>query len=117
MILANEHRIKSSKRIEQVKKEGKLLQSENFGTVVLKRDDKEPSQFAFVISTKVSKLAVHRNRISRAFNEGVRRNLSITPMGWDVVILTKKSIASKSTEEIMREVERFIADLKKTPPF
>src|SRR3990172_8259797 len=99
MILANEYRIKSGRRIEQVKSEGKIIKSENFGTLVLKREDKDVSQFAFVISTKVSKLAVHRNRISRAFNEGVRRNLSITPMGWDVVILTKKSIASKSTEE------------------
>lgn len=111
MILASEYRIKSGKRIEQVKSEGKLLQSESFGSIVLKRDDEEASRFAFVISTKVSKLAVHRNRISRALNEGVRRNVKILPRGWDFVVLTKKSIAPKSTEEIMREIETFLKSL------
>ena len=78
---------------------------------ILKRDDNDPSKFAFVISTKISKLAVHRNRIKRSMNEGIRRNLRDIPKGYDFVFLTKRSIGGKTTEEIIEEVGNFFSRL------
>lgn len=98
--------------IERVSGKGKMVQSENFGIRIIKRNDKENSRFAFVVSTKISKLAVHRNRINRALSESVRRLLTEIPTGFDFVFLAKKTIAGKTTEEIMEEVRRFF--LKKS---
>ena len=110
-MLPNENRILGSERIEEVKNSGRIIQGDNFGLAILKRGDNDPSKFTFVISTKISKLAVHRNRIKRSMNEGVRRNLRDIPKGYDFVFLTKKSIGNKTTEEIIEEVRAFFSRL------
>lgn len=107
MILASENRLKTTGRIEEVKKRGKVLQDQFFGLVYLSKKDETKPRFAFIISTKISKLAVHRNRINRSLHEGVRRVLNIVPKSYDYVFLAKKNIEQKSTEEIIREVEIF----------
>src|SRR4030042_2702395 len=112
MILPEQSRLKGSKLIESVKKGGKIQQSENFGVCYLNKDEKQTSRFAFIVSKKISKLAVNRNRINRAFNEGVRRCLKIIPKGVDFIFLAKREIANRSTEEIIKEVENFIKNFK-----
>jgi len=112
MMLAVENKIQGSKNVEKVIKNGKIIQGDDFGVAFLKRGDDLPSKFAFVISTKISKLSVHRNRINRSLNEGVRRILKEIPKGYDFVFLTKKSIGSKTTEEIIESVRSFFSKLK-----
>jgi len=107
MILPSKFKIKDTKRIDKVKNKGRLFQSEGFGLVALKNDDNTSPRFAFVISTKISKLAVHRNRINRSLNEGIRRMLSKIPKNYDFVFLAKRNISTKNTEEIIREVSGF----------
>ena len=106
-MLATVYKIKTHKEIEEVKSKGKIFQSTNFGVVVLKRQNQEKPRFVFIISTKISKLSVHRNRISRALNEGARRYITQIPGNFDFVFLTKKSIERKLSEEIIGEVEHF----------
>jgi ribonuclease P protein component len=110
MMLAREYRIKKKELIEKVKRRGTVLQSENFGISKLENEVNEKPRFAFIISTKISKLAVHRNRINRALHEGVRRALKSIPGKFDYVFLAKKSISKKTTEEIIKEVENFFRD-------
>jgi ribonuclease P protein component len=107
MMLPSENRIIGSKRVEEVKEKGRIIQGENFGLVKFNRKDDGPPKFAFVISTKISKLAVNRNRIKRSLHEGIRRNLRDIPKGYDFVLLTRKGIAGKTTEEIIEEVTTF----------
>jgi ribonuclease P protein component len=111
-MLASKNLLKGKNRVEEVKKKGNLFQSESFGATVIKRDDEGPQRFAFVISTKISKLAVHRNRIKRALGEAVRRNLKRAPKNIDVVFLAKKNADSKTTDELMKETEKFLSDLR-----
>jgi ribonuclease P protein component len=101
-MLASRYRLIGSKNIEKVKESGNLHQFDLFGIMIKKRKDKEPSRFAFVISTKVSKLAVQRNRIKRALHEAVRQSITNVKKGNDVVFLTKRSIERVPTDEIMR---------------
>ncbi len=112
MILSANFRIKDKGRIDEVKTQGKLLQSENFGVSYLINNLNDSPRFAFVISTKISKLAVHRNRINRSLHEGVRGALGYIPKFYDFVFLAKRSIASKSTEEIIKEVNKFFSNIK-----
>lgn len=109
MSLAKKNRLSIGKRLEEVKEKGKMVQSENFGVRVLRSKDSKDSRFGFVISTKISKLAVSRNRVRRALSESIRRLSSEIIEGYDFVFLVKKSIASKTTEEIVNEVREFFS--------
>lgn len=99
--------IKNSKGYEQVKKFGKVFHSDNFFVSILKTDSETPHRFGFVVGGGCSKLAVHRNRIRRALQEVVRRNLTVVPSGMDVVFVAKESMDKMTTEEIMNETRNW----------
>jgi ribonuclease P protein component len=109
-MLAVSNRLKGDKNFERVKKEGKLYQYDNFGVIVYKRGDRKPPRFAFIISTKISKAAVHRNRIKRAMSEAVRHRITNIRKGLDVLFLTKREILTRTTEEVMKSVNEFVDD-------
>jgi ribonuclease P protein component len=103
-MLAKKFKLTGSKDFDRVQKTGKVCQSTNFGIAYVSRNDENPSRFAFIVSTKIAKEAVDRNRVKRAMSESVRINsISLVP-GYDVVFLAKISIARISTAEIMKEV-------------
>jgi ribonuclease P protein component len=110
-MIPSERRIKT-KDFNRVKEKGRLYQTNDFGVCILKREDKKVSRFGFVISAKISKLAVHRNRINRSLIEAVRQNLDLVPNGFDIIFLVKKGIANKTTNEIMKQVELFLKEKK-----
>lgn len=107
-MLASIHRLSKDSDFERIRNDGKLYQRGFFGAQVLKKEGQETSRFAFVVSTKISKQSVQRNRVRRAMREAVRHQLYIIGKGFDIIFLPKKEIARKSTEEIMREVQKFI---------
>lgn len=103
-MLAKKFRLKDTKNFDRIQKEGKVFQSTNFGIAFLNRGDKEPSHFGFIVSTKIAKDAVDRNRFKRAMSEAVRIASIDLSSGFDAVFLAKTSIARVSTAEIMKEV-------------
>ena len=111
-MLAKKFRLTGGKDFKNVEVNGKTFQSANFGIAYLDKKDVGPPRFAFVVSTKISKGAVHRNRINRSLHEGVRRSMYKVPKGYDFVFLAKRVLDKKSTEEIIRDVESFFAGLK-----
>ena len=104
-MLAQIYSLKGEKIINEILKKGQKKQSENFGVFFVDRKNTGLPKFAFVISKKISKLAVNRNRVKRAMGESVRRNVPRVPKGYDFVFLAKKNIVNKSTDEIMKEVQ------------
>jgi ribonuclease P protein component len=103
-MLAKKFKLTGAKDFDRVQRTGKVFQSTNFGIASVSRGDTNPSKFAFIVSTKIAKEAVDRNRVKRAMSESVRINsINLTP-GYDVVFLAKTSIARVSTSEIMKEV-------------
>lgn len=103
-MLARQYILKGRKNFERVQKEGRVFQSDSFGISVFDRGDTEPSRFAFVVSTKISKDATQRNRIKRAIGEAVRYERTRAKAGLDVVFLAKSSSTQKSTDGLMTEV-------------
>ena len=106
------NRLTGKKNFERVEKEGEIFQSQNFGIAHIKRGDASPSRFAFVVSTKISKVAVERNRIKRILREAVRQTLFDLVKGFDVVFLAKLSIMRASTDLMMKEVKKSLRDAK-----
>lgn len=110
-MLAKKYKLTGSKDYARVQDEGKVVQSENFGMAYLNRKDDLPSRFGFVISTKVAKDAVDRNRYKRAMSEAVRIETINLTTGYDVVFLAKPIILKASTVVVMKEVKNTLKKL------
>ena len=104
-MLSRKNRLTGAENFARVQAEGKVYQSKNFGIAAIDRKDGAPSRFAFVVSTKIAKEAVDRNRIKRIIGEVVRLNMFSIRDGFDVVFLAKPSITRIPTSEIMKEVK------------
>lgn len=103
-MLASKYHLSGKKLFEKVLKEGKFVQSDSFGLAFIENGDKDISHFGFIISTKVAKEAVNRNRVKRALSEAVRYQMDKVKNGYDVVFLVKGSSVKASTERLMNEV-------------
>lgn len=92
MALPKQNRLKKRKDFEEVFKKGKTLHGDflfikyNYGTTNI-------SRFGIVVSAKVAKKAVLRNRIRRILSETIRGQLKTKQQKfYDVVIFIKKTI-------------------------
>jgi ribonuclease P protein component len=103
-MLAKKFKLTGAKDYSRVQEEGTVFQSDNFGIAYVKRGDANPSRFGFIVSTKIAKEAVDRNRYKRAMSEAVRIDSIHLVPGYDVVFLAKTSIPRVSTTNVMKEV-------------
>jgi ribonuclease P protein component len=103
-MLAKKFRLTGTEDFERIQNNGKVYKSTNFGIAYIKRKDEGLSRFGFIVSTKIAKDAVDRNRFKRAMSEAVRINSINLINGFDVVFLARVSIARVSTADIMKEV-------------
>ena len=87
-----------SKRIKEVLKEGKVLKSKNFMFLYLPSNENS-LRFAFIVSKKISKRAVKRNRVKRILKEALRlllkKKQSWTDKSYDIVIIANKTLLKK----------------------
>lgn len=67
------------------------------------KNDLNNSRFGFVVSTKISRKAVVRNKIKRRLREIVRQS-NIEP-GFDVVIIAKPEITDSNYQDIKNELK------------
>lgn len=104
-MLARQFTLRETKNFERVETQGKMFQSESFGLGFFNREDSDPSRFGFIVSTKISKEAVQRNRIKRALSEAVRYEMAYLKPGYDAVFLAKGVSTKKSTDALMHEVK------------
>lgn len=67
-----------------------------------KKNNLNKNSFRIIVSVKVSKKAVVRNKIRRQIREILRQaNLK---QGYDIVVITNKDILNKSFQEIKQRV-------------
>lgn len=109
-MLASKYRLKKKINFARVEIDGKLIQSSSFGLGIYDRskdfdgeNNNSESHFGFIISTKISKKAVIRNRIKRTISEVIRKRLETIKKGLDVVFLIKPVAAIKTKEELEKE--------------
>lgn len=105
------NRISKKKEFLEIKEGGTVYQSPFFGLALFKTNDKE-KRFGFIISKKISKRAVDRNKIKRLLAESVRQNLEKIGEGWRGIFLVKRNILDRKFEEIKKEVDEKIKILK-----
>jgi len=105
------NRLKNREDFSRVRKNGKVVQGDSIGIATLPTSKDNESRFGFVISKKISKNAVTRNRLKRVYREIIRNNIKDISKGYDVVFLVKKTALGKTKNEISKDVENI---LKKT---
>ncbi len=83
-----------------------------FGVVVLNKSDDE-TRFGVIISKKISKKAVDRNKIKRRLTEVLARNLENFETGKRILFLAKKEVLEVKPEEIKEELGKIFPRINK----
>jgi ribonuclease P protein component len=107
-MLASKYRLKKKINFARVEIDGVMRQSKSFGMGIFNRKDEDNSRFGFIISTKISKKAVARNRIKRIIAEVVRKNLNKIKKSLDVVFLIKPVAIKTDKIELEKETNEII---------
>jgi ribonuclease P protein component len=108
-MLPKENRLKLKNDFQNVFRGGGVWRTSDL--IVRVAANKEGgTHFGFIISKKINKKAVVRNRLRRQMAEVVRRRLKNIRSGFDAVIVAKKEIVDKPFAEIEGSIE---AALKK----
>jgi len=110
MALNKKNRLKKKKDFEIVFKKGKAIKG-NFLFAKYFRNSLEFPRIAFVVSLKISKKAVIRNRIRRIISEIVSRNLKKI-QSVDIIMIADRRILGAPRDEIIRDTEAIIKNIK-----
>lgn len=103
-MLARKNRIGGGVAFKKVLKEGKLYALASFGALVRPKGETEPVRIGFIVSGKVSKKAVERNRIKRRLSGLIRKHGLERATGADIVFLPKKVILARDEADLAKEV-------------
>ena len=87
-----------SKRIKEVLKKGEFFKFKNFIVLYLP-SDKDILRVAFIVSKKISKKSVERNRVKRILREAFRlllkKNENFLNIPFDIVFIANKTLLKK----------------------
>lgn len=100
------NRLKKTTDIRRVFKQGRLFK-EGFLIFKTARNDLNKSRFGFIVSQKVSKKAVVRNKIKRRLRGAVRKELKKIKTGADSLFIALPGLVKKdfsSTEQLVKNI-------------
>lgn len=110
MALNKKNRLKRKKDFEGVFKGGKAVKGNFLFAKYLKNDLGLP-RFAFIVSAKVSRKAVVRNRIRRVLSDISRARLKeLHPL--DIILIADKKAAEAPREKIEQDLESIFQKFK-----
>ena len=106
-MLKKELRIRKQKDFDKIFSEGAYF-SEKFLGLKVVENNLEVSKFGFIVSNKISKKAVERNRIKRLLRETVRLRWDKIKPGFDGIFIFRGKEVKKSFDEIDMVVENLL---------
>jgi ribonuclease P protein component len=109
-MLKKANRINKTRDLQKVYRLGKSVHT---SALVIKFVAGPKTQIAFVVSKKVSKRAVQRNRIKRVLREQMRLGLQSNRLGKYVVIV-KPNAAALDNSQIREELKKSLAKIPAT---
>ncbi len=107
-MLPKANRLKKSKDFEQVFKKGRFFK-ENFLSLKVVPNSFKNSRFGFVVSQKVSKKAVIRNKIKRWLRAAILlriKKIEITQKPMDIIIIVNSGSKIKNFQEIKETINK-----------
>ncbi|PJE70179.1 ribonuclease P protein component [Candidatus Shapirobacteria bacterium CG10_big_fil_rev_8_21_14_0_10_48_15] len=105
-MLPRNARLSLKREFNQLKKQAKVYSSRSFSLLLGPPNRRAGSaQFAFVVSKKIDRRAVSRNRVKRLLAASVQPLLPQIKPSLTVVFLAKKDIVTASQKELAQEIE------------
>ncbi|MDD3032766.1 MAG: ribonuclease P protein component [Candidatus Pacebacteria bacterium] len=108
-MLKRENRLTKKKDFERVYKKGRGIKTDSLFLKILE-NEQEITRIGIVISKKVSKRAVIRNKIKRRIREIVKKS-SLKP-GFDLIIVTYPQIKEKDFQQLEEEINQLFKKAK-----
>lgn len=110
-MLSNEHRFHGPNSLRYVYKNGQTVHSRLFNIKYATNERREKPRFAVVVSKKVHKSAVGRNRIRRRLYEIIRLQLPrLHPDRDVVVIVVSGEVLALPFEEMTAGIEQLFSE-------
>jgi ribonuclease P protein component len=106
-MLAKENRIKKKKDFDKLFKKAKSIKTNNFILKILSNSLKK-NRFGFIISQKVAKKAVKRNKIRRNLAVVAKKITNKIKSGTDIVVIALCGIIEKKQDEIEAEIKKVL---------
>jgi len=108
-MLKKENRLKKKKDFDSVYKKGKTIAGKLIFLKILK-NNLDINRFGFVVSKKISKKAVIRNKTKRKLREIIKKE--IIKKGFNIIINTNPEILNKDYNEIRLEIRNLFKKAK-----
>ncbi|MDP2812420.1 MAG: ribonuclease P protein component [bacterium] len=110
-MLPRVNRLNKDSEIKDLAKQGKSFFLPEF--IIKYYQNKENiSKFAFVVSTKVDKRAVVRNRLTRRLRETIRAFLPKISPGYSVLVIAKKQALLLDFPQIKKQMAFALSKIK-----
>ncbi len=110
-MLNKRNRISDKKIIQNLFDKGNLYRDKYFVFKYINSDSKD-SQFAVIVSKKISKKAVKRNKIRRQIFEAIRLNIDMAN-NVTAIVISKARIQDAKYQEINDSIVQFFNQIKK----
>lgn len=112
-MLKKVNRIQKRRDFELLKEKGQMVPGDLAGMLWLKDGGEAENRFGFIISKRISKRAVDRNRIKRLLSEAIKTNLDkVKSKGNKVVFLAKKTMLGKKMAEVVPGITAMLEKIK-----
>jgi len=109
-MLPRQHRLTKNKDFEKIWQKGKSFFIQEIGIKFL-ANNLDYSRFGLVVSNKVIKRAVSRNKLKRRLREIIRKKLPFIKKGIDCIILARQGIGGLSFKELEERIEFVLGKL------
>jgi ribonuclease P protein component len=86
-------RLRKSSEFQRVRQQGRSMTSRLL-ILAWVPNELGKLRIGFVVSKRISKLAVERNRVKRLLGEAIRRHLTELPSGWDLVLSARNGVTT-----------------------
>jgi len=110
-MLAKQQRLVKQKDFEKVFKRARSCFSKSLGVKALV-NELEHNRFGIVISAKISKKAVERNKLKRQIRQAAREFSQTLKSGFDIVILARPGFINQDYKIVKAELEKIFTKLR-----
>lgn len=110
-MLKKQNQLTKDKEFDNVFKNGKSSYDKIIGIKVI-ANNSDNSRFGILISTKISKKAIERNKIKRQIREIIRLDLEKILSGYDFIIITLAPVLGKTYQELEKSIHNHFKKLK-----
>jgi len=110
-MLAKENRLREKKDFERILKKGRVFRG-RFLILRIIENKLGKTRFGFIVSQKISKKAVVRNKVKRRLREIMKTKIKNLKKELDIVFITLSGIELKTFSEIKEEIEEILERAK-----